>query len=197
MQVILISQNFTGGKSQRVVRSLPSLPLQVELTERRSVGRPRKNIRKSNAVQAVNSKSICKSRKVGDPTLTHNIPQPKPMSYQQRCFARDHHCFLLRNLEKVRRLKSASVQQHNVQLQNGKAKVGNATATKEKTSGESKAQSDAFYSQLTALTNTNARTVRTRRLAQAQDDPEVNKTAKLAKVIASFCQKRNIYIYII
>lgn len=172
---------MAGGKSQRVARSIPSLPSsQVESTERRSVGRPRKNIRKSNAVQSVNSKNLCKSRKVGDPTLTHNTPQLKPMSYQQRCFAREHHCFLLRNLEKVRRLKSASVQ--HVQVQNGKAKIGNASIAKEKSSGDSKAQSDAFFSQLTALTNTNARTVRTRRLAQAQDDPEVHKTAKLAKV---------------
>lgn len=67
-------------------------------------------------------------------------------------------------------------------MQNGKTKIGNASAAKEKSSGDSKAQSDAFFSQLTALTNTNARTVRTRRLAQAQDDPEVHKTAKLAKV---------------
>lgn len=118
---------------------------------------------------------------MGDPTLTHNTPQLKPMSYQQRCFAREHHCFLLRNLEKVRRLKSAQSIQH-IQVQNGKAKIGNASVTKEKNSGDSKAQSDAFFSQLTALTNTNARTVRTRRLAQAQDDPEVHKTAKLAKV---------------
>lgn len=171
-----------GGKSQRVARSVLSLPSsQVESTERRSVGRPRKNIRKSNAVQSANSKNICKSRKVGDPTLTHNTPQLKPMSYQQRCFAREHHCFLLRNLEKVRRLKSASVQ--HIQVQNGKTKTGNANIAKEKSSGDSKAQSDAFFSQLTALTNTNARTVRTRRLAQAQDDPEVHKTAKLAKVL--------------
>ncbi|XP_011869561.1 PREDICTED: histone-lysine N-methyltransferase ash1 [Vollenhovia emeryi] len=170
-----------GGKSQRVARSVPSLPSQMEPVERRAVGRPRKNIRKSNAVQSANSKNICKSRKVGDPTLTHNTPQLKPMSYQQRCFAREHHCFLLRNLEKVRRLKSASVQQ--VQVQNGKAKSSNTSVTKEKSSGDSKAQTDAFFSQLTALTNTNARTVRTRRLAQAQDDPQVHKTAKLAKVL--------------
>ncbi|KAG5325554.1 ASH1 methyltransferase, partial [Pseudoatta argentina] len=177
-----------GGKSQRVARSVPSLPSQMEPIERRSVGRPRKNIRKSNAVQSANSKNICKSRKVGDPILAHNTPQLKPMSYQQRCFAREHHCFLLRNLEKVRRLKSASVQQ--VQIQNGKAKSSNTVVAKEKSSGDSKAQSDAFFSQLTALTNTNARTVRTRRLAQAQDDPEVHKTAKLATVL------KNLYTFV-
>ncbi|KAL0129627.1 hypothetical protein PUN28_001709 [Cardiocondyla obscurior] len=176
-----VCRGVIGGKSQRVARGIPSLPSQIEPIERRSVGRPRKNIRKSNAVQSANSKNICKSRKVGDPILTHNTPQLKPMSYQQRCFAREHHCFLLRNLEKVRRLKSASVQQ--VQVQNGKAKSNNTNTAKEKSSGDSKAQSDAFFSQLTALTNTNARTVRTRRLAQAQDDPEVHKTAKLAKVL--------------
>ncbi|XP_076292671.1 histone-lysine N-methyltransferase ash1 [Lasioglossum baleicum] len=168
-----------GGKSQRVPKTLVPLPSQLEPTERRSVGRPRKNMRKSNAVQSVNSKGICKSRKVGDSSLLH-APALKPMSHQQRCFAQQHHCFLLRNLEKVRRVKS-SVNQ--VQMQNGKAKFGNAGTFKEKSPGDAKIQSDAFFSQLTALTNTNTRTVRTRRLAQAQDDPEVHKTAKLAKVL--------------
>jgi 4-hydroxy-L-threonine phosphate dehydrogenase PdxA len=54
--------------------------------------------------------------------------------------------------------------------------------TKEKNPGEMKANAEVFFTHLTALTNTGSRTVRTRRLAQAQDDPEVNKTAKLAKV---------------
>lgn len=169
---------FIGGKSQRVSKSITSIPSQLEPTERRSVGRPRKNVRKSNAVQSVNSKGMCKSRKVGDSNLIH-APALKPMSHQQRCFAQQHHCFLLRNLEKVRRVKLLVNQ---VQMQNGKVKCGNATTVKEKSSGDAKIQSDAFFSQLTALTNVNTRTVRTRRLAQAQDDPEVNKTAKLAKV---------------
>nr|XP_034180830.1 histone-lysine N-methyltransferase ash1 isoform X2 [Osmia lignaria] len=168
-----------GGKSQRVSKSIATLPAQCEPTERRSVGRPRKNVRKSNTVQSVNSKGICKSRKVGDTNLI-NAPVLKPMSHQQRCFAQQHHCFLLRNLEKVRRVKS-SVNQ--VQVQNGKTKFSNAGTVKEKSVGDAKIQSDAFFSQLTALTNTNTRTVRTRRLAQAQDDPEVHKTAKLAKVL--------------
>ncbi|CAD1480045.1 unnamed protein product, partial [Heterotrigona itama] len=166
-----------GGKSQRVSKSITSIPSQLEPTERRSVGRPRKNVRKSNTVQSVNSKGICKSRKVGDSSLIH-APVLKPMSHQQRCFAQQHHCFLLRNLEKVRRVKLLVNQ---VQMQNGKVKCGNAINIKEKSSGDAKIQSDAFFSQLTALTNTNTRTVRTRRLAQAQDDPEVHKTAKLAK----------------
>ncbi|XP_076680108.1 histone-lysine N-methyltransferase ash1 isoform X5 [Andrena cerasifolii] len=170
-----------GGKSQRVTKTMVSVPSQLEPTERRSVGRPRKNVRKSNAVQSVNSKGICKSRKMGDSNLIH-APVLKPMSHQQRCFAQQHHCFLLRNLEKVRRVKSLVNQ---VQIQNGKSKFGStACVVKEKGgAGDAKIQSDAFFSQLTALTNTNTRTVRTRRLAQAQDDPEVHRTAKLAKVL--------------
>ncbi|XP_043260523.1 histone-lysine N-methyltransferase ash1 isoform X2 [Colletes gigas] len=168
-----------GGKSQRVTKTIAALPSQMEPTERRSVGRPRKNMRKSNTVQSVNSKGICKSRKVGDSNLFH-APVLKPMSHQQRCFAQQHHCFLLRNLEKVKRVKSLVNQ---VQMQNGKTKFGNASVVKEKSSGDAKIQSNAFFSQLSALTNTNTRTVRTRRLAQAQDDPEMHKTAKLAKVL--------------
>lgn len=160
-------------------------PSQVENSERRSVGRPRKNVRKSNIVQSSNTKGLCKTRKIGDSTMVHT-PSIKPMSHQQRCFAQQHHCFLLRNLEKVRRLKS--LVSNHVQTSTGKNKDKTIQAIKEKTIGDSKTQSDAFYSQLTALNNVTCRTVRTRRLAQAQDDPEVNKTAKLAKVIIFIMQ---------
>ena len=75
---------------------------------------------------------------------------------------------------------------NHVQSQSGKSKDKTVNTIKDsKTIVDSKTQSDAFYSQLTALNNVTCRTVRTRRLAQAQDDPEVNKTAKLAKVSKS------------
>ncbi|XP_034944543.1 histone-lysine N-methyltransferase ash1 [Chelonus insularis] len=167
-----------GGKSQRVARPPAPIPSQLENQERRSVGRPRKNVRKSNMLQSV-AKGLCKTRKVGDSNLM-STPLIKPMSQQQRYFAQQHHCFLLRNLEKVKRMKTPINQ---VQNQIGKNKEKVAPATKEKPCNDSKTQSDAFLSQLTALTNNASRTVRTRRLAQAQDDPEVNKTAKLAKVL--------------
>ncbi|XP_043479533.1 histone-lysine N-methyltransferase ash1 [Leptopilina heterotoma] len=167
-----------GGKSQRVPRSVAAIvPARVDSTERKSVGRPRKNIRKSNLVQSTNSKGMCKSRRIGESNIV-NAPLIKPMSHQQRCFAQEHHCFLLRNLEKVKRQKL----QISQVPQTGKIKTIVQSA-KEKNGIDAKSTSDAFLSQLTALTNTNARTVRTRRLAQAQDDPEVHKTAKLAKVL--------------
>lgn len=166
-----------GGKSQRVARPQAPVPIAPDNSERRSVGRPRKNVRK-NIVQST-AKGLCKTRKVGDSNFM-NIPQVKPMSQQQRYFAQQHHCFLLRNLEKVKRMKTPVTQ---IPTQTGKNKDKIVpTTTKEKGNGD-KTQSDAFISQLSALTNNASRTVRTRRLAQAQDDPEVNKTAKLAKVL--------------
>lgn len=170
---------FPGGKSQRVAKP-PQVPLtQSSAADRKGVGRPRKNMRKSNVVQSSNSKGLMKgARKVGEPSLV-NLPMLKPMSNQQRAFAQEHHCFLLRNLEKVRRMKTTGGQ-----TQVPKAPGGACQTPKEKTVVESKSQSDAIFTQLAALTNNStSRTVRTRRLALAQDDPEMSKTAKLAKVL--------------
>jgi hypothetical protein len=40
----------------------------------------------------------------------------KPMSHQQRCFAQLHHCFLLRNLEKVRLGMGSCLRAKNLML---------------------------------------------------------------------------------
>lgn len=192
--IIIILLFRSGGKSQRVAKCLATTPAQLDSAERRSVGRPRKNVRKSIIVQSSNSKGLCKTRKIGDSTIIH-VPSIKPMSHQQRCFAQQHHCFLLRNLEKVRRLKAPT--SNNLQSQPGKGKEKLVQAAKEKNVVDAKTQSDAFYSQLTALNNVTCRTVRTRRLAQAQDDPEVNKTAKLAKVNGSYLMGVFLFLFCI
>ncbi|XP_023718384.1 histone-lysine N-methyltransferase ash1 isoform X3 [Cryptotermes secundus] len=94
----------------------------------------------------------------------------KPMSHQQRCFAQLHHCFLLRNLEKVKRLrerlKQASRREESVLCNYARPQVK---------------QSDVFLTQLNALTS--PRNIRTRRLAQAEDNPELTRTARLAYVL--------------
>lgn len=138
-------------------KAVPPTPARVDQGEKKIVGRPRKNARKSNTVVNTTIKGICTSRKITEtkPTMI------KPLSNQQRSFVQEHRCFLVRNLEKLRRMKVSS---------------------KEKNGIEPKTSSEVFLSQLTALSNSNSRTVRTRRLAQAQEDPEVNKAAKLAKV---------------
>ncbi|XP_044017299.1 variant-silencing SET domain-containing protein isoform X2 [Aphidius gifuensis] len=227
-----ICRGVIGGKSQRVARP-STTPVQLQQTgtnnnnnnnnsnsnnnntnnnnsndvtinndsNKRTVGRPRKNNRKSIIVH---SKSLFKTRKFGDTNFI-NPPTMKPMSNQQKLFAQQHHCFLLRNLEKVRRAKlplsQLQQEQHQQQFNtngklidnNNKSIIGNGSGDtggggggdnfSSDNNGQSTDKTDAFYSQLTALANNSSRTVRTRRLAQAQDDPEVNKTAKLAKVL--------------
>ncbi|KAJ8665327.1 hypothetical protein QAD02_006989 [Eretmocerus hayati] len=194
-----------GGKSQRVAR--PSAPVNqsrgLENYDKRAGGRPRKNSRKANsssvcqspAKQSLNStttavsdgkKSLCKKRRLGPDGKPLPAPTPKPMSHQQRCYVLQHRCFLVRNIEKIRKNKrpinQLGSQNKNVVKATGIMTAG-IQASKEKSTNDGKATSEVFFTHLTALTSNGSRTVRTRRLAQAQDDPEVNKAAKLAKVL--------------
>lgn len=84
----------------------------------------------------------------------------KPMSHQQRCFAQEHSCFLLRNVEKVKRGRDCT-----------KTKAPIETVNEVK-------PADVFYTQLNALST--LRSMKTRSLAQAEDNPELAKVAKLA-----------------
>ncbi|XP_066993147.2 histone-lysine N-methyltransferase ash1 [Anabrus simplex] len=156
-----------GGKSQRINGAI--LPPE-EKPERRLVGRPRKNARKNSSNVSSNKLKYKKRLGEGSSTQKHSYMTPvKPMSHQQRCFAQLHHCFLLRNLEKVKRLrerlKQASRREQPLACGYPRPQVK---------------QSDVFLTQLNALST--PRNIRTRRLAQAEDNPELTKTARLAYV---------------
>lgn len=89
-----------GGRTQRINGQARGDP-----RERRPVGRPRKEGRKSRT-------SLRRGRCDGaSSSLRHHLASVKPMSHQQRCFAQKHHCFLLRNLEKVKRIRERLKQQ--------------------------------------------------------------------------------------
>ncbi|GLG95421.1 Histone-lysine N-methyltransferase ash1 [Gryllus bimaculatus] len=159
-----------GGKSQRVNGSLPIE--KEEKSERRLVGRPRKNVRKTSTTSSSSSNKLKYKKRLGEGSSSqkHSYITPvKPMSHQQRCFAQMHHCFLLRNLEKVKRLrdrlKQASRREQPVSCSYPRPQVK---------------QSDVFLTQLNALST--PRNIRTRRLAQAEDNPELTRTARLAYV---------------
>jgi histone-lysine N-methyltransferase ASH1L len=146
-----------GGKSQRV-RQLPSENKDTKHQPGR-VGRPRKN-------QAKRTTSI-KDVPLPPPSVPVVIPpQVKPMSHQQKCFILEHHCFLLRNLTKVKKMRDRSNSSVAVSRQQ------TMTPTN---------QGAAFINHLNALEK--PRNIRTRRLAQAEDNPELNKTVKLAAVL--------------
>lgn len=164
-----------GGKSQRV-NVLPSnhngssSKVSVkDISEKKGSRKcKRKASRKNDKEQAAENmrqRKRIEAQRVSQ-LLTQNIRQ---MSHQQRCFVQHHHCFLLRNLEKVRRLKE---------------KLKQATQRAESFPQQAPPnvkQSDVFLTQLNALSI--PRNVRTRRLAQAEDNPELARNARLACVL--------------
>lgn len=92
-----------GGKSQRVRQTTTSSSSHSSSETNNNqiggrVGRPRKN-------QARRATSGPKELPTGNtqppPGPVTVTPQVKPMSNQQKCFVLQHHCFLLRNLDKV------------------------------------------------------------------------------------------------
>ncbi|KAJ3665929.1 hypothetical protein Zmor_001393 [Zophobas morio] len=149
-----------GGKSQRVRQ----LPLEVKEMKHQPgrVGRPRKN-------QAKRTTSNVKEKDIPLPQPVMPVvipPQVKPMSHQQKCFILEHHCFLLRNLTKVKKVRDRSSSSVPVSRQQSMTPTN---------------QGAAFINHLNALQK--PRNIRTRRLAQAEENPELNKTVKLASVL--------------
>lgn len=94
------------------------------------------------------------------------------MSHQQRCFAKARGIFLLRNLEKVKRSRDPS--RSNIRQSNQESAGFTRPPPLEVK------QSDVFLTQLNALST--LRSIKTRRLAQAEDNPELTKVARLAYV---------------
>nr|XP_045602835.1 uncharacterized protein LOC123761033 isoform X3 [Procambarus clarkii] len=128
-------------------------------------------------------KDMGKKRKRGATAEADNnyIPRPhftpiKPLSHQQQLFILTHRCFLIRNLEKVKksrdRLSRCAEKKHEEVLDDP---------------DEPSTRVEKFLTHFTAL-NT-ARSVKTRRLAQAEDDPEMTRLAKLAQIFKDIFDK--------
>nr|CAI5863347.1 unnamed protein product [Callosobruchus analis] len=151
-----------GGKSQRV-RQLPD---QVPAPKNPGrVGRPRKTeARKKGVAQKITTKEVEKATSANTQVLP--LMQLKPMSHQQKCFILERHCFLLRNLSKVRKVRDRTL---STVSNNNRAQTATPT------------DPSAFVNHLNALQK--PRNMKTRRLAQAEDDPELNKTVKLAALL--------------
>lgn len=164
-----------GGKSQRV-NILPSSQngssSKVSVEDNSDKKGGRKNKSKTNrkndgerAAENMRQRKRMEAQRLNQ-WLTMNIRQ---MSHQQRSFVQEHHCFLLRNLEKVKRLREKLRQA--TQRAEGANRQGTSNVK----------QSDVFLTQLNALSI--PRNVRTRRLAQAEDNPELARNARLACVL--------------
>ncbi len=107
----------------------------------------------------------------------------KQLSAQQESFVRRHRCFLVRNLEKVRRARDnlqKKVRESQMASEDGDNYEMGPSA-KRKNGGRRRKPEDMIMTGLTALTT--ARSMQTRRLASANDDPNVTKVIKLAQLL--------------
>ncbi len=102
----------------------------------------------------------------------------KQLSAQQQDFVRGHRCFLVRNLEKVRRIRDSlqkKVREGQLASVDGDGDEGGARGN-----GRRRPE-DMILTGLTALAT--ARSMQTRRLASARDDPNVTKVVRLAQLL--------------
>ncbi|KAK4881903.1 hypothetical protein RN001_005222 [Aquatica leii] len=153
-----------GGKSQRVRQSISSSNSGVSSDKTGRVGRPRKN-------QAKRSTSGPRELPV-PPAQPPALPTPlmKPMSNSQKTYVRDHHCFLVRNLNRAK--------------QNRERPVCSLPISQINTSASTEHSTTSFINHLNALRQ--PRNIRTRRLAQAEEDPKIKKMAQLASILKDF-----------
>ncbi|KAK5649840.1 hypothetical protein RI129_000869 [Pyrocoelia pectoralis] len=151
-----------GGKSQRVRHSISSTHSSISNDKTGRVGRPRKN-------QAKRSTSGPRELPVA-PVPTPVVPTPlmKPMSVSQKLYVRDHHCFLLRNLNRGKHNRERSL----------------CTLSQMNSCNPADHNPTTFMNQLNALRQ--PRNMRTRRLAQAEEDPKLKKMAQLASILKDF-----------
>lgn len=165
-----------GGKSQRVRNSvsLPSQPVKEPGTGSGPgrVGRPRK-------IQVVAKKATSTENDIS-PALSTIVLKAeiavtmvattltKPLSHAQRTFVLERRCFLMRNLNKMKRNKNRTVPPIQ--------QVPSRTATPSNTD-----QSTNYIHHLNALKQ--PRNMKTRTQAIAEVDPELKNTWKLAQVL--------------
>ncbi|XP_071051493.1 histone-lysine N-methyltransferase ash1 isoform X2 [Onthophagus taurus] len=161
-----ICRGVIGGKSQRV-RQPTAQPVVSSGPGR--VGRPRKN-------QAKKAQSGLKEVPVPHPVPIPVMAQPpmKPLTNGQKAFILQHHCFLLRNLYKPRRGKGTT------QPITPRTLTATPTETATITTNGTSTSSN-FANHMNALRQ--KRNIKTRRLAQVEDNPELQKTAKLARFL--------------
>ncbi|KAL3276544.1 hypothetical protein HHI36_011919 [Cryptolaemus montrouzieri] len=153
-----------GGKSQRV-RQLPALSSASRANGGR-VGRPRKITAAKKSAGGAEVKEMSMQQEQHQmQSLTVPI-QVKPISHQQKCYILEHHCFLLRNINKVRKVKDRAV---------GISFVNRPPTALPQDHGT------AFLNHLNALQK--PRNMKTRRIAQAEDNPDFNRSVRIASVL--------------
>ncbi|XP_051849806.1 histone-lysine N-methyltransferase ASH1L isoform X2 [Antechinus flavipes] len=172
-------RGIIGGKSQRM-NGLTSKSSQPVTTHRRPGRSKEKRKSKHKLKKRRGHLSEEPNENVSTPTRMTPQLQMKPMSNRERNFVLKHHVFLVRNWEKIRQkqeeVKHSSDNIHSASLYtrwNGICR------------DDGNIKSDVFMTQFSALQT--ARSVRTRRLAAAEENIEVARAARLAQIFKEIC----------
>ncbi|NXN13670.1 ASH1L methyltransferase, partial [Indicator maculatus] len=171
-------RGIIGGKSQRV-NGLPSKNNQPVGSHRRP-GRSKEK-RKSKHKLKKRRGHIPEegSESVNAPTRLTPQLQMKPMSNRERNFVLKHHVFLVRNWEKIRQ-KQEEVKHSDSLHSSSLYSRWNGICR-----DDGNIKSDVFMTQFSALQT--SRSVRTRRLAAAEENIEVARAARLAQIFKEIC----------
>ncbi|XP_068024958.1 LOW QUALITY PROTEIN: histone-lysine N-methyltransferase ASH1L [Melanerpes formicivorus] len=171
-------RGIIGGKSQRV-NGLPSKSNQPVGSHRRP-GRSKEK-RKSKHKLKKRRGHIPEegSESVNAPTRLTPQLQMKPMSNRERNFVLKHHVFLVRNWEKIR--------QKQEEVKHSDSLHGSSLYSRWNgiCRDDGNIKSDVFMTQFSALQT--SRSVRTRRLAAAEENIEVARAARLAQIFKEIC----------
>ncbi|CAN8206805.1 unnamed protein product [Coccothraustes coccothraustes] len=172
-------RGIIGGKSQRM-NGLSSKSNQPVSTHRRPGRSKEKRKSKHKLKKRRGHMAEEPSESVNAPTRLTPQLQMKPMSNRERNFVLKHHVFLVRNWEKIRQkqeeVKHVSDSMHSSSLYtrwNGICR------------DDGNIKSDVFMTQFSALQT--SRSVRTRRLAAAEENLEVARAARLAQIFKEIC----------
>ncbi|XP_042296720.1 histone-lysine N-methyltransferase ASH1L [Sceloporus undulatus] len=172
-------RGIIGGKSQRV-NGLPSKSSQLVTAQRRPSRSKEKRKSKHKLKKRKGHAPEEPSESSSTPTRLTPQLQMKPMSNRERNFVLKHHVFLVRNWEKIREkqeeVNHVSDNLHTASLYtrwNGMCR------------DDGNIKSDVFMTQFSALQT--SRSVRTRRLAAAEENIEVARAARLAQIFKEIC----------
>ncbi|XP_057649360.1 histone-lysine N-methyltransferase ASH1L isoform X2 [Chionomys nivalis] len=172
-------RGIIGGKSQRV-NGLTSHKSSQPVGTHKKYGRSKEKRKSKHKLKKRRGHpSEEPSENINTPTRLTPQLQMKPMSNRERNFILKHHVFLVRNWEKIHQ-KQEEVK-HNRDI--------HSTSLYTRWNGicrdDGNIKSDVFMTQFSALQT--ARSVRTRRLAAAEENLEVARAARLAQIFKEIC----------
>uniref|UniRef100_A0A674CIL2 Ash1 (absent, small, or homeotic)-like (Drosophila) n=1 Tax=Salmo trutta TaxID=8032 RepID=A0A674CIL2_SALTR len=166
-------RGIIGGKSQRI-NGMPG-----KTGGARRLGRLKEKRKSKHQL-----KKRVRVRERGSETGGNFYPHllMKPMSNRERNFVLKHRVFLLRNWEKMRE-KQELLKREGEREASGGLSIYTRWGGVIRDDGNIK--SDVFLTQFSALQT--SRSVRTRRLAAAEENTEVTRTARLAHIFKEIC----------